>query len=202
MNPILIGCEYSATERESFAAKGHETWSCDLKKTEGDPAWHIQDDVQRAIRSRYWSLIILHVDCTAMGVCGNKHYGAGKPKHQKRLDAIEWTVETVRLALLHADRVALENPASVIFPILRRDLDADVQYIQPWQFGHPEQKKTGFALWNLPRLKETNNVYDHMMTLPRKDRERIFYMPPGEKRGHERSRAYSGIAAAMADQWG
>ena len=194
MKPVLIGCEYSATERDAFRARGFDAFSCDLKNCDGDPRWHIKSDVRDAIRSRSWLLIILHVDCTAMGVCGNKHYGVGKPKHGERLDAIEWTIETVRLAL--------ENPASVIFPILRNKFGADVQYIQPWQHGHPEQKKTGLALWNLPRLTETNNVHEYMMTLPRKERERIFFMSPSSQRGHERSRAYPGIADAMAEQWG
>lgn len=199
---ILIGCEYSAVERDAFRARSFDAWSCDLKPTDGDPRWHIQGDVRRAIRSRYWSLIILHVDCTAMAVAGNRWYGTGQPRNSERQDAIEWTKGTVEYALLHADCVALENPASVIFPILRDDYMADVQYIQPWQHGHPEQKKTGLALWNLPRLTETDNVYEHMMTLPRAERERIFFMSPGKDRGHERSRAYQGIADAMARQWG
>lgn len=200
--PVLIGCEYSATERDAFRARGFGAWSCDLKPTDGDPRWHIQGDVREAIRSRHWRLIVLHVDCTAMAVCGNKHYGRGKPKHGERIQAINWTRETVRIALHHCDSLALENPASVIFPVLRDELNADVQYVHPWQHGHPEQKKTGLALWNLPRLTETNNVHAEMMALPRNERERIFFMSPGADRGHERSRAFPGISAALADQWG
>lgn len=51
-------------------------------------------------------------------------------------------------------------------------------------------------------LKPTNNVYDEMMKLPKKERERIHYMSPSEKRGLERSRFFTGWANAMADQWG
>lgn len=32
------------------------------------------------------------------------------------------------------------------------------QYIQPWQFGHGETKKTGFWLHGLPKLNPTNIV--------------------------------------------
>jgi hypothetical protein len=39
------------------------------------------------------------------------------------------------------------------------------------------------------------------MTLPKRERERIHYMPPGPNRWKERSRTYEGIAAAMAEQW-
>ena len=199
---VLVGCEYSATVRDEFLKTGHDAWSCDLKPCDKGNDRHIQHDVRLAIRSRRWSLIILHVDCTAMTVAGNRHYGVGTAGYAKRIAAIAWTCGAVEDALQHSDCVALENPASVIFPILRAVYGADVQYVHPWQHGHPEQKKTGFALWGLPRLRETDNVYDHMMTLPKRERERIFHMPPSANRGHERSRFYTGIAAAMADQWG
>lgn len=202
MSGTLICCEYSATVRDEFRKRGHDAWSNDLLPTEGDPRWHIQGDCRDAIRSRFWDRIILHIPCTAMGVCGNRTYGRGKPKNCERCKAIVWSCETVELALRHGFSVAVENPASVIFPILRNEYGADVQYVQPWQHGHMEQKKTGFALWNLPRLVPTNNVHDEMMQLPRKERERIFFMSPGPDRGKERARFYSGIASAMADQWG
>lgn len=201
---VLVACEYSATVRDAFRARGHDAWSCDLLETEGDPSFHIVGDVQEVLRRGFWDLIILHVPCTAMAVCGNRTYGRGNPKSEERTDAIWWTMEVVRLALNASVRVALENPASVIFTYLRDvyDCGVDVQYVQPWQFGHPEQKKTGLALFDVPRLTETNNVYDHMMTLPRAKRERVFFMSPGINRGKERARFYQGIANAMAEQWG
>lgn len=199
---VLVGCEYSATVRDAFRSVGIEAYSCDLKPCDKDPRYHFQFDVRAAMMIRHWSLIILHVDCTAMTVAGNRHYGVGTPGYGKRLGAIAWTCKTIEIARQQSDRVAVENPASVIFPILRHLYDADVQYLHPWQHGHPEQKKTGMALWNLPHIKPTNNVYNYMMTLPKRERERIFHMSPSKNRGHERSRFYPGIAAAFADQWG
>jgi hypothetical protein len=201
MLPVLIGCEYSATVRDAFRDRGFDAWSCDILPTTGDPRWHIQGDITDALRMRRWSLAIIHIPCTAMGVCGNKHYGRGKPKHHERVEAVRRSTFVWNVAKEQADCVAMENPASVLFPALRA-AGADVQYIQPWQHGHPEQKKTGLALHNLPRLTETDNVYEHMMTLPRSERERIFFMSPSEDRGLQRSKFYPGIAAAMADQWG
>ena len=198
---VLIACEYSATVRDAFRARGFDAWSCDLLPTEGDPKWHIQGDALEAINSRRWDLIIAHVPCNAMAVCGNSTYGIGKPKHSERLAALEWTSNLWKSACAMSDSVAFENGASVLFPALR-NLGADVQYIHPWQHGHPEQKKTGLALHGLPRLQETANVYDHMMTLPRKDRERIHFMSPGKDRAKERARFMQGIANAMASQWG
>lgn len=199
---VLIGCEYSATERDAFRALGFDAWSCDLKDCDRDPAFHIKGDVREAIKSRHWDMIILHVECTAMAVCGNRTYGKGKAKYHERLEAVEWTLETVKLALEHCQRVMVENPASIIFPLLRDHFNADVQYIHPWQHGHMEQKKTGLALWGRPRITEMENVYEAMMELPRNIRERIHFMSPGQDRRHERSRAYQGIANAFASQWG
>lgn len=198
---VLVGCEYSATVRDALRARGIDAISCDILPTEGDSRWHIQGCVRDAIRSRRWAGVILHIPCTKMAVCGNTTYAAGKPLHHERTEAIDWSCETVELALEYSDCVAVENPASVIFPYLRA-MGADVQYIQPWQHGHPEQKKTGLALWGLPRLKPTHVVYEQMMRLPRKERERIFFMSPGKNRGLERSRFYPGFANAFATQWG
>ena len=39
-----------------------------------------------------------------------------------------------------------------------------------------------------------------MMTLPDKERMRIWWL--GSNKGKERSKFYTGIADAMADQWG
>jgi hypothetical protein len=104
------------------------------------------------------------------------------------------------LAKLCSDHVALENPSSVIFPRLRH-YGADVQYVQPWMFGHPETKNTGFALHGLPRLTATNNVYEEMISRPNKEKHRIWYMSPGENRKRDRSETYAGIGAAIVSQW-
>jgi hypothetical protein len=56
-------------------------------------------------------------------------------------------------------------------------------------------------LKNLPALQPTNDVYDEMMLLPKQERERIHYMPPGPNRWKERSKTFKGLAEAMASQW-
>ena len=199
---VLVACEYSATVRDAFRARGHDAWSCDLLPTEGDPRWHIQGDVLDAINRGPWDLIILHVPCTALALCGNSTYGYKMPKQNERSLATAWTMKVWDAAVATGASVALENPASVIFPALRGWRSATVQYIQPWQFGHMEQKKTGLALWKLPMLRETENVREAMMELPRHVRERIHFMGPSPDRAKERARFFPGISAAMAEQWG
>lgn len=75
------------------------------------------------------------------------------------------------------------------------------QAIQPYQFGHAEQKETWLWLHGLPPLKPTKDVQAQMMKLPIKKRERLYYLSPGHGRAKERSRTFSGIAEAMAKQW-
>ena len=75
------------------------------------------------------------------------------------------------------------------------------QFVQPWWFGHMEQKRTGLYLRGLPDLVQTDNVYVEMMKLDRAEREKVFWMGPSETRWMDRARTYTGIAAAMAEQW-
>jgi len=197
---VLIGCEYSGIVREAFRKKGHCAYSCDLLPADDESEWHIQNDVIKAItESLPWDLIILHPPCTALTVAGNSTYGKGMPKNDERMKALEWTHTLWRIAKTRANQVALENPVGVLNSI---EGMPKAHYVHPWQFGHPEQKKTGLWLHNLPPLKPTNNVYDEMMQLPKNERQRLHYLPPSADRWKIRSTTFQGIADAMAEQWG
>jgi hypothetical protein len=86
--------------------------------------------------------------------------------------------------------ICLENPVSVISSKIRKP----DQIIQPWQFGHGETKATCLWLKGLPKLTPTNIVAGR--------KPLVHHMPPGPNRWKDRSRTYTGIAQAMADQWG
>lgn len=189
MMRVLVGCEESQTVCRAFRARGHEAYSCDLQPTRGRPEWHLQGDVMDALEAAEWDLIILHPDCTYMAYSGNGHYGPGKPEHYKRQRALEWTLALWEKAKKHGKRVALENPKSIIFAYLRQ-----MQYIDPSQFGHYEQKLTGIATHNLPFLEPTD-VREAVV-------QRIDDMPPSATRKRDRSVTFKGIADAMAEQWG
>jgi hypothetical protein len=189
---ILIACEESQEITKAFREKGHESFSCDIKPCSGGrPEWHIQEDCVDAICSKRWDIIIFHPDCTFMAVSGNRWYGKGMPGYYKRVQAIEWTLTVWELIKEHSDRAALENPVSVIFS---QPQTCRPQYIQPWQFGHGETKKTGFKLYNLPELKPMHIVSGR--------EQRVWKMPPSENRKSLRSKTYPGIAKAIAEQWG
>lgn len=187
---VLIGCEESQILCQAFRNAGFEAFSCDLLPTQGNPEWHYQGNIIEVISGgRNWDLIILHPPCTAMCLAGNGTYGKGKPKSEQRQTAIAWTKILWDRACKVATHVALENPSSVIFKYFM-----NVQYIQPWQFGHPVNKTIGFALKNLPHLKSTNIVSN--------PQNLIHTMPPAKNRSRIRSMTFPGIAKAIVDQWG
>jgi len=98
---ILVAYESSGTVREAFRKLGHNAWSCDLQPADDGSNYHLQGDVEEWISDpviKRWDLIIMHPPCTALCVSGNAHYGTGKPKHQQRIDAIEYTLRMFELA--------------------------------------------------------------------------------------------------------
>jgi hypothetical protein len=189
---ILVACEYSGTVRDAFLAAGHDAISCDILPTER-PGPHYQGDVRDIIGDGY-DLMIAHPPCTDLAVSGARHFA------QKKADGRQdRALDFVRLLLdAPISRIALENPVSIISSHIRRP----DQIVQPWWFGHPETKSTCLWLKNLPKLVPTDDVYDHMMTLPKAERNRVHYASPGPDRWKLRSTTYVGIAVAMAQQWG
>lgn len=179
---VLVACEYSGRVRDAFRAKGHEAWSCDVLPTDVEGP-HMQCDV-REVLGDGWDLMIAHPPCTHLAVSGARWF---KDKTVEQLMALTFVR---RLLDAPIPRIALENPVSIISSKIRKP----DQIIQPWQFGHGETKATCLWLKGLPLLTPTDIV---------EGREaKVHRMPPGPDRWKERSRTYSGIANAMAEQWG
>lgn len=194
---VLVGCEYSGVVRDAFASRGHDAISCDLLPSDR-PGKHYQGDIMVPLDD-YWDLIIMHPPCTALTVAGNKWYGEGQPKYQERVTSAKWTEHLWKCAKASSQKVCFENPVGVL---TRLTSMPKANYVQPYQFGHLEQKKTGLFLHGLPPLFPTDNVYDEMMKLPKRERERLHYLPPSKDRWKIRSTTFQGIADAMALQWG
>ena len=192
---VLIACESSGTVREAFKKIGHEAWSNDLLPADDGSPNHLQMDCEKAITLDNWDLIIMHPPCTALAVSGNATYAKGMPKHKTRLEAIKWTTNLYNLSKNSCDKVCMENPVGVL-PF------KPTQYVQPWMFGHPESKKTGLWLHGLPKLGETNNVKEKFDGLPKREQQRLHYLPPSKDRWKIRSKTFQGLADAMAAQWG
>ena len=194
---VLVACEFSGTVRRAFAARGHDAWSCDLLPAEDRSNKHIVGDA-RDLLSYGWDLMVAHPPCTRLCNSGVRWLSA--PPAGRTL-AEMWADLDEGAALFSAfwnapiERIAVENP------VMHRHAKARIvnyaepaQSIQPWQFGHGEVKRTCLWLRNLPPLRPTQIVDGRT--------PRVHHMSPGPDRWRERSRFFSGIAEAMADQWG
>lgn len=186
---VLVACEFSGVVREAFRRRGHDAWSVDLLPTE-QPGNHIVRDALDAIATVRPELLIAHPPCTYLCNSGVR-WLAGNDERQRAME------ESCRFfsALLHADvpMVAVENPIPHGYA-LRLVGERYTQIIHPWQFGHGETKATCLWLRNLPKLTPTQIVEGRT--------GRVHHESPGPDRWKNRSRTLTGIAEAMAEQWG
>ena len=203
---VLVACEESQAVCLAFRERGHEAYSCDIQEPSGGhPEWHILGDALKAVEGGQvttmdghthnvgqWDLLIAHPPCTDLAVSGARWF-AEKQRDGRQQRSI---VFFMRLALANCPRVAVENPVSIMSSAWRRP----DQIIHPWQFGHPEEKTTCLWLRGLPPLQEAENVREYMMTLPKKERNKMWWLGSGHAK--ERSKTFPGIARAMAEQWG
>ena len=193
----LVGCETSGVLRRALTALGHDAWSCDLLPAEDGSNRHLVCDIRDILDDGWDFLAVMHPPCTRLCNSGVRWLHA-PPPGRTREDI--WAELDDACALFSAcwnapiPRRAVENP------VMHRHAKARIvnyrdfaQSIQPWQFGHPETKRTCLWLDGLPPLAPTKIVDGRAA--------RVHRMPPGPDRWRERSRTYEGIAAAMALQW-
>jgi hypothetical protein len=191
---VLVACEFTGAVRDAFIARGHDAVSCDLIPSE-QPGPHRQGDVLEVL-DQGWDLMIAHPPCTY--VCSSGlHWNKRRPGREKKTE--EALIFIQQLMEAPVPRIALENPVGCISTRIR----PSDQTIQPFQFGHPESKATCLWLKNLPPLIPTK-----ILPLPASGRwenqtpSGRNRLGPSPTRGQDRARTYSGIAEAMADQWG
>ena len=181
---ILVACEYSGVARDAFTRRGHDAMSCDLLPTES-PGKHYEGDVFDIINDG-WDMMIAFPPCTHLCVSGAAWFEE-KRKDGRQQEGIDFFMQ---FANADIERIAIENPVGIMSGLWR----LPDQIIQPWQFGHGETKATCLWLKNLPLLRKTDIVEGR--------EQRLHYLPPSEDRGKLRSLTYSGVAEAMAGQWG
>ena len=199
---VLVACEYSGIVRDAFTAKGHNAWSCDILPTESKGN-HIQDDVLKHL-DKGWDLMVAHPPCTYLSNVGVRWlYKNGKineERYNKGLKAKEFF-----LKLLNADipKICVENPK----PMKIFNLPKNSTYVEPYEHGHPFSKRTYLWLKNLPPLIATKIIAEHTTFLPsntggkkRNQKYNIKKVPKNYNKEH--SKFWTGIAKAMADQWG
>ena len=194
---VLVACEYSGTVRDAFRRLGHDAWSCDLLPTDADPTYHYQGDVLEILENG-WDLMIAHPECTYLTNSGVRWLYKDINRWFKLFEGAEFFKKMLNANI---PKIAVENPIQHKYAKALIGF-RHTQIIQPWMFGHMEQKATCLWLKNLPVLKPTNVVKEEMLKLPDNERQRLHYLPPGPDRWKIRSKTYTGIAQAMAEQWG
>lgn len=195
---VLIACEYSGRVRRAFAALGHDVWSADFEPSEDGSDRHYQGDCFDLIEQHQFDLMIAHPPCTYLTNSGVRWLHKD-PSRWAKLD--EGAAFFKRLWDAPIPKKVLENPIMHKYARERVGVNKH-QVIQPWMFGHMEQKATCLWLHGVEPLKPTNIVKAEMMKLTHAERNRLHYLSPGPDRWKERSRTYQGIADAMAAQWG
>ena len=221
---ILIACEESQAVCKAFRRRGFEAYSADiLDCSGGHPEWHIKGDVLSILRGvcsfrtsdgeehvvhGKWDALIAFPPCTYLSNAGACRLYPTKGKldmerYHKGLEAKEFFL---RFLNADCDHVAVENPVSSrVF-----EMPQHSQEIQPYLFDafgeHPYTKKTRLWLRGLPQLVPTTS--DEKPVGPyvpagtgRKDRNKYGAAKRGED-AKNRAKTFSGIADAMAEQWG
>jgi hypothetical protein len=143
---VLVACEESQAVTKEFRALGHEAYSCDiLTCSGGHPEWHLLGDVFKVLNNN-WDMVVAFPPCTDLAVSGAAHF-AQKRADGRQQRSIEFFMAFTKMNCLWA----IENPVGIMSTLYRKP----DQIIQPWQFGHPESKKTCLWLNGLPALKPT-----------------------------------------------
>lgn len=213
---ILIGCETSGIGRRAFAARGHDVWSCDIDPAEDGSNRHVICDIRDGILTEGWDLLcVMHPPCTRLCRSGRRwmsgpgHFTPPRklPKGRTWPDMLaEFELGiNVFTACWQApiDRVAIENP--VMNDLARARMPDDLpkpQIVQPFWFGEPAYKATGWYRRGLSELSPSNRLSEPARgTDDWKAWNRVHRMTPGQDRARLRSRSFAGMMDAAALQW-
>ncbi len=222
---VLIACEESQTVCKAFREKGHEAYSCDVQKPSGGhPEWHILGDALKAIQGGIvetmdgavheigqWDMLIAHPPCTYLSNVGTRHFSLRCTDVEKVVERWNYracgAVFFMQFAMANIPKICVENPVGYMSTAYRKP----DQIIEPYMFAESTDdtenyvtKRTCLWLRNLPELKGNN--------LPRPNNATMFgRLPSGKAKtwedtysrsGKVRSKTFSGVAKAMAEQWG
>lgn len=209
----LVACEESQRVCIEFRKLGHEAYSCDIEPCSGGhPEWHIQCDVipllngyctfttmdaQNHYINHKWDLIIAHPPCTYLSNAGARFLYPKGVLNEDRLK-LGLISKEFFMKIYNADceKIAIENP----IPSKVYELPKYTQTIQPYEFGHPYQKKTCLWLKGLKPLQPTD-----VLQKEKRQSTKIagnWFNKGGKERQKNRAKTFPGIAKAMAEQWG
>ena len=218
---VLVACEESQAVTIEMRKLGHEAFSCDIIECSGGhPEWHIMQDVLPLLNGRCsfntmdgiehsidgkWDMILAHPPCTYLTNAGARWLWAGGKLNEERYKkGMEARKFFMRFIEADCPRIAVENP----IPSAVYELPTYTQIIQPYEYGHPNTKKTCLWLKGLPPLQPTEIVKPEKARRFQQKNGKWRYscwemdQRGGKERARERSKTFPGIAKAMAEQWG
>ncbi len=227
---VLIACEFSQRVTKAFREHGHEAYSCDLLPTEGNPDWHIQDDVLK------------HLDGLTCYKCG----GMGWIKIPPRHNIYDWAYERLDCPICGGKGVLPWDLMIAHDPCTYQCLSG-VRWLHEregrWELLRKSCEFT-CKLFNapIPKIARENPIPHHyaieligkdytqlvqphyfgdaetkatclwLFNLPElvrthfmaktEIRDSVHQCPPSDDRSKIRSRTFQGLANAMAEQWG
>lgn len=210
---VLVACEESQRVCIEFRKLGHEAYSCDIQECSGGhPEWHINGDVLNILNGNCnfitsdnlkhyidgkWDLIIAHPPCTYLSNAGARFlYPKGVLNEDRLKLGLEAKTFFMKFYNANCERIVIENPIpSKVFK-----LPPYTQTIQPYEFGHPFQKKTCLWIKGVQPLQPTDII-------PKENRQSTkiagnWFNKGGKERQKNRAKTFPGIAKAMAEQWG
>ena len=206
---VLVACEESQTVCKAFRSRGHEAYSCDiLDCSGGHPEWHIREDALQALKAgnittmdgythhiNQWDLLIAHPPCTYLSGAGSRWLYKGGELNRDRY-SLGVKAKEFFMSFYNAPigKICVENPT----PSKIYGLPPHSQVVQPYEYGEMYQKRTLLWLKGLPPLHPTRIIANPIPT----SKSLWFTLGCGEERRRRRSKTFTGIAEAMAEQWG
>ena len=201
---VLLACEESQAVCKEFRKLGHEAFSADLLDCSGDnPEWHLKGDVLEIINEG-WDLMIAFPPCTHLAVSGSRHF-KNKIADGRQEQGINFFMKMVNAPI---EKIAIENPIGIMSTLYRKP----DQIIHPYYFGDSFSKSTCLWLKNLKPLTHVRESPLFPEEITHVDKGEFITFSSGKRmakwyneasgNGHIRSKTFSGIAKAMAKQWG
>jgi len=160
----------------------------------------------KLVEIKKWDVGIFFPTCTFLTISANKWYKEQPPRKSGTLVGYERLLERVNaikffidLYFCDIEKVAMENPIGIMSSVFRKP----DQVLQPWMFGHGETKGTCLWLKKLPKLiwAKEDNLFEEKTAVEGRE-QRLHKLSPSDERAKLRSKTYTGIAQAMAEQWG
>lgn len=153
-----------------------------------------------------WDMILAFPPCTYLTAAGAvRLYNSDHTIKDLERDDRGRKAAEFFYTFLNADcpKIAVENPV----PLKRYGLPPYSQVIEPYMFGHPWKKRTCLWLKGLPPLIATDVVVPEGLWVGSTcaNRDPLIYTRYKLNSNRDpkiRSKTFSGIARAMAEQWG